>query len=163
MIYNRQQRGFTLLELLVVITIIGILAAILFASFDGARQDAKNKALMSEFREVQLALEVYKAQYGVYPSGSSYPGTLNSGTRPLVPEFITELPLDSDAANTSCGISYESDGAYFKLTGDDCIEGEEIAPNTDFSCCPTHCPSCGSCSTPSPQSIAVYSSGGQCE
>ena len=55
-------RGFTLIELLVVIAIIAILAAVLLSSFDEARKSARDDARKAELKELQLALELYKAQ-----------------------------------------------------------------------------------------------------
>lgn len=129
--------GFTLVELLVVIAIIGILAAVIFAGFGDAKITAKNKALRTEMKEIQLAIELYKAQTGVYPdaytsgsgNGSCY-GTTGMGDQRrdwaarggscalnlttdyivgLVPEFIVSLPSKLRSANQSCGIKYMVD------------------------------------------------------
>lgn len=157
-------RGFTLVELLVVITIIGILAAIIFANFGDARIDAKNKALRTELRETQLALEVYKAQNDQYPPFLSN----------LKPDFINEIPLASKAANTSCTIAYTPepvDYTYYKLTAVNCIGGattatEGVQSNDPFARCPDYCGSCaGGLVQTDPafyQSIAVYSVGAEC-
>jgi prepilin-type N-terminal cleavage/methylation domain-containing protein len=60
-------KGFTLIEVLVVISIIAILATVLYASFGDARTEARNRAVQAELKEVQLALELYKAQEDRYP------------------------------------------------------------------------------------------------
>jgi prepilin-type N-terminal cleavage/methylation domain-containing protein len=60
-------KGFTLVEVLVVISIIAILATVLYASFGDARTEARNRAVQAELKEVQLALELYKAQEDRYP------------------------------------------------------------------------------------------------
>lgn len=62
------RKGFTLIELIVVIAIIGILAAILIPQFGGFTDKAKDKALLSEARTVQTAMAAYLAEYGSEPT-----------------------------------------------------------------------------------------------
>ncbi len=59
--------GFTMIELLVTISIIGILSALIYANFNEARDEARNNAIKVELKEIKLALEVYKSQNGKYP------------------------------------------------------------------------------------------------
>jgi prepilin-type N-terminal cleavage/methylation domain-containing protein len=61
------KRGFTMIELLVVIGIIGILSTVLFLGATEAREDAWNKKIKAELQNVQVALELYKADEGEYP------------------------------------------------------------------------------------------------
>ena len=63
----RRLQGFTLIELMVTITIIGILASIIYVSFGEARTNSRNKSMTVELKEMQLALETYRSQNGVYP------------------------------------------------------------------------------------------------
>lgn len=65
---RRSGAGFTLIELLVVIIIIGVLSAILFANFVGVRQRARDAQRKSDLRQIQAALELYKADIGNYPA-----------------------------------------------------------------------------------------------
>ncbi|MBI2100970.1 MAG: type II secretion system protein, partial [Candidatus Vogelbacteria bacterium] len=60
--------GFTLIELLVVISIIALLSSIVFASFAEARMKARNARRIVELREIQKAIELYRADHGVYPA-----------------------------------------------------------------------------------------------
>ena len=158
-----KQRGFTLIELLVVIAIIGILASVLYASFDGARDNARNKAMMAEFKEVQLALEVYKAQ------NDSYPSDIDD----LVPDFISVLPVPGDSGNPDCTLQYLSPtGSWYKYTGIECYSGAEsaitgVTRRDRMARCPESCGSSPARCDPSDElfyeSFAVYSVGGQCE
>ncbi|WDI40933.1 type II secretion system protein [Bremerella sp. P1] len=60
-------RGFTLVELLVVITIIGILAGLALVGIRVAIIAAQNAAMKVEMAQISQALDLYKQQYGSYP------------------------------------------------------------------------------------------------
>lgn len=60
-------RGFTLLELLTVIAIIGLLAAIVMAAFGESRKKARDAARITTIKEIQKAIELYKTDKGYYP------------------------------------------------------------------------------------------------
>ena len=63
------RRGFTLIELLVAITIIGILSAVVFSGFGGSQAQTRDQERIFNLKNVQLALERYKADKGRYPEG----------------------------------------------------------------------------------------------
>lgn len=60
-------RGFTLVELLIVIVIIGLLVALLVPAITGAVRRAKDAAVTSEIQELAQALADFKSRYGDYP------------------------------------------------------------------------------------------------
>lgn len=65
-------RGFTLIELMVVITIIGLLATTVLASMQNSRVAARDAQRVQEARQLVTALELYRNQNGRYPcSGGS--------------------------------------------------------------------------------------------
>ena len=178
--------AFTLIEMLVVISVIGILSAIIYASFSDSRAIAKNKSLQTELKSVQLALEVYKAQSGHYPPiNSACPNSGGFGIDKsdsncsvpyiggLVPEYIDALPDETESANSNCLITYQvkSDGSWYKLTAERCLGGadgpsEGVRPDSEFSRCLSSCGLvCDSSYTNTPdfyESYAVYSAGGEC-
>ncbi len=57
----RNRKGFTLVELLIVIVILGILAAIVIARFAGATKESKESNLKGNLRTIRSSLETYKA------------------------------------------------------------------------------------------------------
>jgi prepilin-type N-terminal cleavage/methylation domain-containing protein len=63
--------GFTLIELLVVIGIIVVLAGMLFAALPAISRVKTNSRLKTEMRQVQTAIEAYKAKLGYYPPDNS--------------------------------------------------------------------------------------------
>lgn len=56
---KKNRRGFTLIELMIVIAIIGILAAIAIPNFSKARRQARLKACISNMRTMEGAVEMY--------------------------------------------------------------------------------------------------------
>jgi prepilin-type N-terminal cleavage/methylation domain-containing protein len=70
---NRESLGFTLVELLVVIGIIALLAAILMPSLSSARELAKSASCLSNLRNIGASVGVYAADNrGFFPSSYSY-------------------------------------------------------------------------------------------
>ena len=64
---SSKNRGFTLIELMVVISIVSLLASVILATTATARRTAQKSALEQSLIQFQLALEVYKSTYDHYP------------------------------------------------------------------------------------------------
>jgi len=62
-------RGFTLVEILIVVVILGILAAIVIPQFTSASETAKASSLVTQLQTIRSQLELYQVQHnGVYPT-----------------------------------------------------------------------------------------------
>lgn len=73
----RAKSGFTLVEILIVVVILGILAAIVIPQFTDASEDAKEASLLSNLQTMRGQIELYKAQHsGALPGA----GTANVTT-----------------------------------------------------------------------------------
>jgi general secretion pathway protein G len=78
----RAQRGFTLVEILIVVVILGILAAIVIPQFTEASTEAKLSSLCSDLQTVRSQIELYKVQHN-----DNMPGTAGAVT------FVEALTL----------------------------------------------------------------------
>jgi general secretion pathway protein G len=75
---KRKQSGFTIVELLIVIIVIGILAALVLVTFSGVQQKARNTERQTDVKAIASHLEVYNAQNGYYPTSAQL--TANDGS-----------------------------------------------------------------------------------
>jgi general secretion pathway protein G len=63
-----KQTGFTIVELLIVIVVIGILAALVITTFNGIQQKGRDTERQTDIKAVHGQLEAYFAQSGYYPT-----------------------------------------------------------------------------------------------
>jgi len=61
---TRSRRGFTLVEILIVVIILGILAAIVIPQFTNASQNARESSLQSTLQTLRSQIQLYKLQHG---------------------------------------------------------------------------------------------------
>ena len=145
MMNKKDQSGFTLIEILVVVAIIGLLATVVTTSLSHARLKARDSKRKEDLAQLQKALEIY------YNTNNRYPCTGDSGTVPnncsgtfdwwaatgncpssgtvprtytgangyipnLSPTFVGYLPADPRPSTARCsGYAYRSDGVSYKI------------------------------------------------
>jgi type II secretion system protein G len=75
----RKEKGFTLVELMVVIIILAILTGIAIPSYLALRNRARTAAAQSEMKNIATALEVYNADNETYPAVATWNTDLQTG------------------------------------------------------------------------------------
>lgn len=65
---NTNETGFTLMELLIVMAVLVILASIVIPRFAGRTEDARRSKAISDLENVGVALDMYEADNGTYPT-----------------------------------------------------------------------------------------------
>ncbi|MEQ1528065.1 MAG: prepilin-type N-terminal cleavage/methylation domain-containing protein [Methylococcales bacterium] len=124
---RRLMKGFTLVELLIVVIILAILAAIVVPQFASSTNDAKISAAKSTLANLRAAIDLYYQQHGNYPGaltavGAGCTGTAGTGAATggagatAATAFEEQLSLYTNAAGGACSISDSSYkfGPYMK-------------------------------------------------
>ena len=88
------KKGFTLVEILIVVIILGILAAIVIPQFTEASNDARESALASDLQTIRSQVELYKIQHLDCLPGLQADGTIDDA------EFVADLTGQTDQDGT---------------------------------------------------------------
>lgn len=118
------QRGFTIVELLIVIVVIGILAAITVVAFNGVQNRARDTRVQSDIRSVASMIEQYAAVQGSYPTTGGLSIVFSDDNCPAgssqadwVPSVTGTLPQSQQPAKGASGgngcYMYASDGTSY--------------------------------------------------
>lgn len=110
----RKRNGFTLIEILVVVAIIGILAAFLLPVFAKAREKARSSACLSNLRQIGVAVQLYAqdADGKIPPDGGSFSGLISGCTPFLKTAAIFACPDDYDRDEEGRAGSYRVPSLY---------------------------------------------------
>ena len=153
----RSQKGFTLLELLVVVAIIAILATLILANLNRARKQAQDAKVQSEVKSISDAIEIYDTSNatGLTPTtggqmlklSASAPGIslLNTsvGGADILLKAIPVHPLSTASPakdykfstdTTASGFTYTVEGDLISKVG--CYSITDGVPTTTASVCP---------------------------
>jgi type II secretion system protein G len=104
-------KGFTLVELLIVVVVLGILAGIVLPAFNSSTDDAKASAVQSNLAAVRSAVDLYKVQHN-----DVFPGYAVGGGAPTETLFINQLSLvtKKDCSSAPLGTALFPFGPYLK-------------------------------------------------
>lgn len=147
----KTKRGFTFVEVLVVVSVIAVLAAIIFAGMSEVRKKARDAERKSDLKLLQAAVELYKNENGQYPAGCRGAGVWSGqiGTTyacadgsnqyivGLAPKYISVLPNDSQLNGTDSGYVYttNTERTVYKIQARKTVEGEIVDYNNEFKIC----------------------------
>lgn len=98
-----RRNGFTIVELLVVITVVAILAGIVIVSYGGIQERARDSERDSHITQIKVALDRYYAENSTYPSACSADNIgcpIGNLEVPLA-EYLPNLPHDPEAVVNS--------------------------------------------------------------
>jgi general secretion pathway protein G len=106
-IVNRRARGFTLVELLIVVIILAILAAIVVPQFADSANDARQSAYSTDLSNLRAVVELYRQQHGAYPGAiAATAGTCVNGSAVVAAvgaaSFDAQLTNYTNAAGQAC-------------------------------------------------------------
>jgi prepilin-type N-terminal cleavage/methylation domain-containing protein len=97
---KKNDEGFTLIELLIVIVILGILATVVVFAVGGITNRGKASACVTDRSTLEVAIEAYNAQYGVYPTTETQ----------LVPAFMRSGSQKYDISGTAGALAVTPTG-----------------------------------------------------
>ncbi len=131
---HSRRGGFTLIELIMVVVILGVLAALVVPNFTGRTQEAKITAADTQLKAFDVALQMYEGENGAYPTTAQglkalveKPTTApvpSNWKRPYMKQGIPTDPFGSDYKYVSPGKN-NSDSYDLSSAGPDGQHGTE--------------------------------------
>jgi len=120
---KKLKKGFTLVELMVVITVIAILMTIAIVSFTRIQKQARDTKRKADLRTIQTALQAYYTEFQTYPVVTSPTLVTSALTAFLTPNYIPSLPTSPRGSlGTNTDYTYVSDTLGYTYSMCDSLE-----------------------------------------
>lgn len=122
----KNKKGFTIVELLIVIVVIGILATLVIVTFTGIQQKGRNSQRQTDINAIQSQVEAFFAQHGFYPTLAD----LQDAT--FVSTYLKGLPADAlkDPKGPTVNITGTSDADQYSYVASGPTGGTVTCSNT---------------------------------
>ena len=85
-----RRSGFSLIELMVVMTIIIVISAVAMVNYSGSTKKARDSRRIADLEKIRMALEVVRQSGTTYPSNTNY----------LEPDYLSKVPVDPKTGGT---------------------------------------------------------------
>ncbi len=111
---NRSNKGFTLVEIMIVVVIIGLLAAMAIPAFNKVRRSSNAKAMLNDARQVGSAAQIYFMENGATTANIGYnstSGLVSGDIAPWVKQLSKGMTV-SDNVTVANGFTMSKPGAY---------------------------------------------------
>ncbi len=105
-------KGFTLVELLVVISIIGLLVGIIVPSLGNAKSSSRDAKRVTDLKSIQLALSLYYNDNSHYPCALTTTGNVNGCAPDFTPTYMNTVPVDPSTGSAYIYTSQSVDITY---------------------------------------------------
>lgn len=144
------KKAFTLIELLLVLSVIGLILTLSFTSYGNTQKAARDAKRKADLEQIRAALEQYKSVKNAYPStvGSWYGRcsgsdvVTNDYVPNLVPDYIPQLPREPRESSEfkPCGnpanscYRYRSDGVQYKIIAHCGVESQVTVSGSTVTC-----------------------------
>ena len=150
MIFVNKRRGFTVVELLIVIAIASLISSIAFASIRTAREKSRDAKRVASIKQIQSALELYFNTNNSYPTGLYGIGATDGLT---AGGHISSVPYDPSGTTVAYKYAYcTTPGRFYYHLGASLERQDNLSLNVDRDC-NSATPNCA------PGGCITYSSG----
>jgi general secretion pathway protein G len=135
-IRKQVRRGFTLVELVVVVLVLGIIASVAAPKMFDTASDARNNATVQSLSVVRNAIELHRAQIGTLPGNAGTEADFKADLVPFLSGPFPKSQLSAAANNANVGVQVTGTALGLGGTEDwkfDNVSGEFIINTTGFN------------------------------
>lgn len=173
----KNKKGFTIVELLVVISIMGFVSTLAITSLNSARMRARDAKRSADIRQIEKAVQLYHDKYGTYPQpcqgyntwsghGANF-GNCNTNYILNIGEFLSLLPIDPSDNSGNNGYIYRATttpAQDFKIMAHMKVESTVITAHSLARCGSSGCVEayCQNGNAGLINTYAIYTPGAKC-